>query len=93
MTALHDDVIPAHLKDWFHTEDTWRAYAACRGMDTDLFYPEGRGRKLRAREQTAKEICASCPVAQQCSQAAAEATERFGIWGGLTEGERGWSRR
>ena len=92
MTAVQD-IRPEHIDDWFDASDSWRAYAACRGMDTDLFYPEGRGRKLRAREQLAKSICSSCPVAQQCQEAAAETVERFGIWGGLTEGERGWSRR
>lgn len=92
MTALQD-VRPEHFEDWFQSQDSWRAYAACRGMDTDLFYPEGRGRKLRDREEIAREVCAGCPVAQQCRQSAAEAVERFGIWGGLTEGERGWKRR
>ncbi len=71
----------------------WRSLAACRGMDTDLFYPEGRGRALRTRESIAKQICAQCPVALECRRAAAEMPERYGIWGGLTEGERGWSRR
>lgn len=73
--------------------DNWRALAACRGMDTDLFYPEGRGRALRMREEIAKQICAECPVLRDCRQEAAEIPEHYGIWGGLTEGERGWSRR
>ena len=29
--------------------ESWRVNAACQGMDTDLFYPEGRGRALRLR--------------------------------------------
>ncbi|MGH8825918.1 MAG: WhiB family transcriptional regulator [Jiangellaceae bacterium] len=73
--------------------DTWRALAACRGMDTDLFYPEGRGQALHVREMIAKQVCAGCPVARECRQAAGERPERYGIWGGRTEGERGWSRR
>ncbi|WP_106536031.1 WhiB family transcriptional regulator [Haloactinopolyspora alba] len=80
-------------EDRFDSRDAWRVHAACRGMDTDLFYPEGRGRTLRAREQIAKEVCLSCPVARQCREAATALPERYGIWGGLTEGERGWSRR
>lgn len=72
---------------------SWRDLAACKGMDTDLFYPEGRGRALRVREALAKQICAGCPVARECRLAAVEYPERYGIWGGRTEGERGWSRR
>jgi WhiB family transcriptional regulator, redox-sensing transcriptional regulator len=73
--------------------ESWRANAACRGMDTDLFYPEGRGRALRLREQIAKQVCADCPVTRECRQFATQYPERYGIWGGRTEGERGWSRR
>lgn len=92
MTAL-TELREHYAEDWFGSQESWRALAACRGMDTDIFYPEGRGRSLRAREAIAKEICGSCPVARQCREAAAGQPERFGIWGGLTEGERGWSRR
>jgi len=92
MTALPD--LRERLVDYaFRPQDSWRALAACRGMDTDIFYPEGRGRALRMREDIAKQICAECPVARECRQSAAEHPERYGIWGGLTEGERGWSRR
>jgi WhiB family redox-sensing transcriptional regulator len=92
MTAL-TDLREHYAEDWFGSQESWRALAACRGMDTDIFYPEGRGRSLRAREAIAKEICGSCPVARQCRESATGQPERFGIWGGLTEGERGWSRR
>lgn len=92
MTALAERM-NANAEDWFEARDAWRALAACRGLDTDLFYPEGRGSTLRAREQIAKNICMSCPVAQQCREAAASLPERYGIWGGLTESERGWARR
>lgn len=92
MTALAE-MMNTNAEDWFDSQDAWRAYAACRGMDTDLFYPEGRGRTLRAREQIAKGVCLDCPVARQCREAASSLPERYGIWGGLTEGERGWARR
>ena len=98
MTALADVTTNrqrdnGHVKDWFDQRDAWRGLAACRGMDTDLFYPEGRGRTLRAREELARDTCMACPVARECREAAAELPERYGIWGGLTESERGWSRR
>jgi WhiB family transcriptional regulator, redox-sensing transcriptional regulator len=89
MTVLTDPLVDYA----FHPNESWRAMAACRGMDTDLFYPEGRGRALRLREEIARQVCAECPVARECRQSAAEHPERYGIWGGLTEGERGWSRR
>jgi WhiB family redox-sensing transcriptional regulator len=92
MTAASNLTVTPSV-DWHRAEDSWRALAACRGLDTDLFYPEGRGRKLREREAVAKTICAGCPVARQCRSSATEEPERFGIWGGLTEAERGWSRR
>ena len=76
----------------FHLRDDWLALAACRGADTDVFYPEGRGRALRVKEEIAKQICAKCPASRECRLAARELPERYGIWGGLTEGERGWSR-
>lgn len=92
MTAQPD--LRESLVDYaFRPQDSWRALAACRGMDTDIFYPEGRGRALRMREDIAKQICDECPVATECRQAAGEHPERYGIWGGRTEGERGWSRR
>lgn len=72
--------------------DGWRVLAACRGMDTELFYPEGRGRSLRMQEEVARQVCAECPVRRECLSAATERPERYGIWGGLTESERGWSR-
>jgi WhiB family transcriptional regulator, redox-sensing transcriptional regulator len=81
------------VDDPARSAESWRVNAACRGMDTDLFYPEGRGRALRVREQIAKQVCADCPVARECRQFAASHPERYGIWGGSTENERGWSRR
>jgi len=87
-------VLTESLVDFaFRPTESWRALAACQGMDTDLFYPEGRGRALRLGEDIAKQVCADCPVARECRQSATEHHERYGIWGGLTEGERGWSRR
>lgn len=90
MTAL-TDAAGQPTQEFSRPSDNWRALAACRGTDTDVFYPEGRGRTLRIREARAKEICRGCPVAAQCREVAASQPERFGIWGGLTQDERGWS--
>lgn len=68
----------------------WQMQAACRGMDSELFFhPDGQRGSARAqREQTAKKICASCPVIQQCREHALKVREPYGVWGGLTEDER-----
>jgi WhiB family transcriptional regulator, redox-sensing transcriptional regulator len=75
---------------------SWRLHAACRGVDTELFYsPEGERRRARAaRERAAKVICATCPVKAPCAAYALQHRERYGIWGGLTESERAhrWSQ-
>ena len=76
---------------------SWRLHAACRGVDTELFYyPEGgeQGRARTARERAAKAICATCPVKAPCAAYALQHQERYGVWGGLTESERAdrWSQ-
>ena len=60
----------------------WRAAAACRGVGPSLFYNPSPKSAARA-----KAICAGCPVICECGAHAATVGE-FGIWGGLTEGER-----
>jgi WhiB family transcriptional regulator, redox-sensing transcriptional regulator len=58
----------------------WAKRAACRGMDTALFFPgQGDGATL------AKETCAGCPVRAECLEHAVAVGEAFGIWGGLNE--------
>lgn len=61
----------------------WQEFAACKGLDTDVFFP------LTEEEATsAKEICKSCPVSEICLEHALQSREREGIWGGATERER-----
>ncbi len=61
----------------------WRDLAACRGADLDLFFPE-RGESA----DSARRICAACPVRQPCLDYAITNRIVHGIWGGLTERER-----
>ena len=66
----------------------WRAQAAFRGMDPELFFPQrGDQRSVNA----AKAVCAGCPVRAPCL--ADGLTTRHGIWGGLSERERRATRR
>ena len=63
---------------------TWRKRAACRGIDTAIFYPETEDDE----GVEAKAVCALCPVHQACLEHALAHREREGIWGGTTERER-----
>ena len=67
-------------------EPTWRLDAACRGMDTDLFFP-ARGESLAPL----RAICARCPVREQCLDEHLMGT--CGFWGGMSERERRAERR
>lgn len=68
----------------------WQLSAACRGVDSSLFFhPEGeRGAARSSREQSAKEVCSRCPVRTECATHALAVREPYGVWGGLTEDER-----
>jgi WhiB family transcriptional regulator, redox-sensing transcriptional regulator len=68
----------------------WQLVAACRGVDSSLFFhPEGeRGAARTAREAAAKEVCMRCPVRAECATHALAVREPYGVWGGLTEDER-----
>ena len=70
----------------------WRERAACRGARIEVFFP-GRGETAGA----ARQVCAQCPVCQQCLEFAVSNRIVYGIWGGLTGPERsalqsGWLR-
>ena len=67
---------------------SWQDLANCRGADADLFFPE-RGASTR----TAKQICRECSVREDCLEFAIVSSEKFGIWGGLSERERRKIRR
>lgn len=66
----------------------WQNAAACRGVGPDLFYTE-RGEPT----QTARAVCATCPVIVECLDFALRLNEPFGIWGGKSGRERKRLRR
>ena len=66
----------------------WQDLANCRGADPDLFFPE-RGASTRQ----AKGICRECVVREDCLEFAITSSEKFGIWGGMSERERRKIRR
>lgn len=69
-------------------EQGWQLYANCLGVDPDLFFPE-RG----ASTKEAKAVCKGCVVREDCLEYALANSEKFGIWGGLSERERRRIRR
>jgi WhiB family redox-sensing transcriptional regulator len=67
--------------------EDWRLQAACRPLDSDLFFPD-RAAYRTSDVARAKAVCRACPVREACLQAAMDGRERVGIWGGLTPQER-----
>ena len=63
----------------------WFKDAACRGLDTNLFFPE------KGEPAQAKQVCETCPVTIECLALGID--ERQGIWGNTSERERVHIRR
>jgi len=66
----------------------WRAAAACRQADPELFFPEGTTEPARRQEGQAKQICMACPVRIACLSWALRQGVESGIWGGTDPGQR-----
>ena len=71
----------------------WRHRARCRDVDPELFFPVGTTGPAEAQVQSAKAICALCPVRDECLQWALDTAQDAGVWGGLSEEERRALRR
>ena len=67
----------------------WMARASCVGMPDEVFFPEGKRRNY----SQARRICAGCPVRKECLSYALERCIGFGMFGGLTPGQRAALRR
>ena len=70
--------------------EPWRAYAACAGMDTNLFFSD-RGATDQAKDAVA--ICNTCTVRPECLEYALVNGEIHGVWGGITPKKRRRMRR
>jgi len=66
----------------------WRARAACRDVDPELFFPVSALGASVAQIEEAKQVCRACPVCGPCLRWALERGEKAGVWGGKTEDER-----
>lgn len=72
---------------------SWRDDAACAGMETEFFFPQGVTGAALDQANQAKAVCAGCPVAQVCLEWALQTHQDAGVWGGKTEEERRAIRR
>jgi WhiB family redox-sensing transcriptional regulator len=70
----------------------WWDYAACKGMDLNLFIFDPGERYSRKKIAEAKAVCATCIVRPSCLAESLKYSttqlECYGIWGGLTWKER-----
>lgn len=64
-------------------DQDWWEQAVCSQVDPEIFFPVPGG-----KHTTAKLICRSCPVREQCLEYAQAHRLRDGIWGGLSDRER-----
>ena len=70
-------------------QPVWMKDAACKGQPTSVFFPL----KAHSPPPTVRELCAGCPVADQCLVYAVTMNARHGVWGGLVPKERRRVRR
>ena len=72
----------------------WMQDAACRGRDTEMFFPvKGQASGKAAQEiERAKAVCLACPVLAECRDYILSDHPRYeddyGIYGALTPEER-----
>lgn len=67
---------------------SWMLRGACRKVDPELFHPDGETERYAAQIAEAKAVCAGCPVVLNCTAHILGNPHEFGIWAGMTEGER-----
>jgi WhiB family redox-sensing transcriptional regulator len=65
----------AVLEKVTRVDQAWRQSAACRDLQSDLFFPDRGGELRRTRE-----ICAGCPVWDDCLEYALGMSVELGIW-------------
>ncbi len=69
-------------------DERWRLDAACRGMETEAFFPRGHSDAALYDEAQAKAVCGGCVVKAPCLAYALGSNQAYGIWGGLNRDER-----
>jgi WhiB family redox-sensing transcriptional regulator len=75
---------------YFDTEEPWREQSACASYSADVFFPPS---DVPGAARTAKTICATCPVQEECLSFALDTGQSDGVWGGMDAAERRRYRR
>ena len=63
----------------------WVEQAACRGLPQEWFFADESGRTVYRH---AKQTCAGCSVLADCREYAMTVRPQFGVWAGMSPGER-----
>jgi WhiB family redox-sensing transcriptional regulator len=84
---------PESGPDRIGASEDWRARAACRGTDPELFFPVSDSVTGTGQAAAALRVCAACPVREPCLRWALEHGPVPGVWGGTTEAGRPAGRR
>ncbi len=63
--------------------DMWQERAACFGIDPDVFFPVSE-----EEAGPALAFCGVCTIRSECLAWALKNSERYGVWGGMTEQHR-----
>lgn len=66
----------------------WRALAACRSAEPELFFPAASAELTGGQAERAKAVCGTCQVRRECLQFALATRQPYGVWGGMSEHER-----
>ena len=66
----------------------WRAKAACRDKDPELFFPVGNTGPALQQIEEAKAVFRTCEVVDECLKTALDTNQDYGVWGGYSEDER-----
>ena len=99
ITRDHSQQTPEHLAEWRRSTlyawfdgsvrifdpMPWKEHANCKGVDTDLFFPEQGVNRIQIEQ--AKTVCRGCEVRTECFTYAMQHFER-GVWGGTSEIQR-----
>lgn len=64
------------------------ATVPCRDVDSELFFPIGKGEATDRQYEEARKVCNRCPIAEKCLSDSLERGDEFGMFGGFTPEER-----
>lgn len=68
---------------WKQSKPEWMRKGMCATVHPSIMYPTAAG-----MERDALDVCATCPVIEDCYRYAFTNNEYHGVWGGMTEQDR-----